>query len=126
MKKLNSELYLSHLWELGQTDISQLTDYDMASMTSALIAEQPLSLLPPIEQKDRARQLLVLIGKWIDTEDEDLGRDILDLLRNLVIKSMEPTIEKVMMDYAKREKMAQEQAKEDRLYDNYIYIKNRI
>lgn len=102
----NSQIFLSHLWELGKREYSDLVDRDFEEMTAILIREMPIRFLPKLEDYDQKREVMAMLGEWMQTEDDFLGHQILERMKELAIKAMHPICQDEMRHYAKREQQA--------------------
>lgn len=97
------EAYLSHLWELGRNTMRRLEELDYAELTSRIIKTTPTKMLPYFEAHDREREIMILMGEWINTENADLGNEILAKMREYMITALTPQIEDRMAEYGKRQ-----------------------
>lgn len=97
------ETYLSHLWELGRNEMHRLDEQDYAQLTSRIIKATPTKLLPHFEAYDKEREIMLLMGEWMETENTDLGNEILAKMREYMITALTPQIEDRMADYGQRQ-----------------------
>lgn len=120
------EAYLSHLWEIGRDSISRLKYEDYEQLTVLLLRKTPRKLLPFFEHYDRSRDVICMMSKWIETEDEELGQDILQEMKKLIVTAMTPQIEDEMDDYARREEIAIRETRENERLEGISFDRQRI
>lgn len=97
------DIYLSHLWELGRTDLHLLEEVDFTELTSLIIKETPLKLLPFFEKYDVEREIMLMMATWMDREDRYTGDEILSRMSGYMITAMTPLIQDRLENYAKRQ-----------------------
>lgn len=125
-KSSEFQSYLGHLFELGKTHTNQIEEESLIDLTAKLIRETPTKYLPILENYDRSRDVICMLSKWMETEDEEVGYEILCKLRDCAISAFESTIDDKLADYAQREEAAQREAAKENAINIYLDNKQRL
>lgn len=110
-----TELYLSHLWEIGRTTIDDLQEEDLCHLTSAIINEMATKHIPSFESLDSNREIVLMMSEWMQSECDLLGKQILNKIKELIIASMTNKINNQMQYYAMREQESFSQLEHNQL-----------
>lgn len=91
--------YMKFMNEHDRTSYDQLDTFDKEELTSYKIKETPIESMPKLEEFDPNRNIMILLSRWIEDNDEITGIEILEHLRECAIKAFKPVIEKDMKEY---------------------------
>ncbi len=125
MKSKSTKL-ISFLAEEGYKSTLEIPESTLQDITVNLIRETPTKLLPFLEDHDKTRDILTMLAGWMETEDEEIGRDILDKLRNCAVTAFEPDIDEAIKNYNQREELAQIEARRENAANVYADNRQRI
>lgn len=120
------EDYLEYLFSVGKDDITKLNEEDLNDLTSRAIKETDTKYLPYLERNDHSREIITMLSVWMDSEDENMGYEILSKLRNLATKAFYYDIENQMVQYAKNQEILQKESEEHFEHLNNQYNLQRI
>lgn len=120
------EPYLAHLYESGLTSISKLDVEHLQDLTVHLMREMPTKHLPKIEDYDKNRDIMLMLAKWMEGEDEHEGYKLLCEMRDIALKAFEGVIEDKLSDYTRREEAAEREGAREREIDIYLDNKQRL
>ena len=123
MSNVTVDKMIAECYEEGLTNTNKVGEYVLQDITALMIQETPTKYLPFIENYDKNRDLMMMLSKWMETEDEEIGYNILDKLRNLAITAYEPKIEELLQEYSSREEKAQQESRRE--YAAQVYADNR-
>lgn len=120
------EVYLSNLWEIDRNTMDSLKEEDYEALTHRLLRQTPTKMLPKFEDYDKTRDVMCMMSAWMEEENEELGLEILNTMKRLIITAMTPQIEDRMSDYARREAIAIRETHENERLEGIAYDRQRI
>lgn len=120
------EPYLAHLYESGLTSVAKLDAEHLQDLTVHLIREMPIKYLPKLDDYDKNRELILMLAKWMEGEDEHEGYKLLCEMRDVALKAFEGIIDDKLSDYTRREEAAERQGSREREIDIYLDNKQRL
>lgn len=114
---------LEDLCEAGFTNFNELESQTVCELAALKVMETPTDKLPLLERFDGSRELIMMVAKWIDTNDYELRDDIMGKLENLVSKAYSFAIQIEFERWNKKNEWELEVARIDR--EHLIYADNR-
>lgn len=126
MDRYPVDTFVSKLAENDLLDIEKLDGETLADLSACFIRSTPTKYLPILENFDKRRELITMLGGWLETRNDDMKDQIMEHLEELVVKAFMPAMENVLESYRIREERAIEEAAAEREVDNYLFERSRI
>ena len=125
MDKYPVDTFMHNLAEKDLLDMYKLDSETLSDLAACYIRSTPTKYLPKLEDYDIRRELLTMVGGWIEKRDEDIKDQIMEHLEDLVLKAFGPQMENVFESYRIREENAKAKGNRELEIDNAIFERNR-
>ncbi len=120
------ETYLSYLFDSRRTELRQLSEEDLITLTSKILKETHTKNLPAVEIHDKERDMCIMMAEWMETEDDRLGYQILSKMRDLTVKATECLIAEKLAEYISEQQIAIKETDDHINAESKAFDKQRI